>query len=193
MRHAVEDRIAHVHIGAGHVDLRAERLLAVLKSPFLHHSEEPEVLFHAPVAVGIVLTGLLERAAVLPHLFRGKVRDIGLPFFDQIHCDLVHLFEVIRGKIEPVLVIGAQPVHVLLDRLHELALFLRGIGVVEAEIEFAAVLLRHSVVEENALGMSDVEVAVRLGRKTRVDGRVDALCKILVNFLLNKVAAGLLL
>ena len=191
--HAVDDRIAHVHIGTGHVDLRAERLLAVLKSAVLHHREELKILFHAPVAVGVVLTGFLERAAVLPHLLRCEVGDIGFPFFDQLHCDLIHLIEVIGGKIEPVLVIGAQPVHVLLDRLHELALLLGGIGVVKAEIEFAAIFLRHSVVEQNALGMSDVKIPVRLGGKACVHGRVYTFRKVFVNFFLYKVTARLLL
>jgi hypothetical protein len=47
-------------------------------------------------------------------------------------------------------------------------LLLGGIGVVEAQVALAPKLGRKSKVEADRLGMPDVQVAVRLGRKTRL-------------------------
>src|SRR6185503_5450972 len=48
-------------------------------------------------------------------------------------------------------------------------LFLRRVGVVEAQIAVAAELLGDAEIDRDRLGMADMEIAVRLGRETRDD------------------------
>ena len=45
---------------------------------------------------------------------------------------------------------------------------LRGVGVVEAQVALAAELGGQAEVQADGLGVADVQVAVRLGRKARV-------------------------
>ena len=193
MSHSVEDRISHVHIGTCHVDLRAQSLFSVSEFAVLHFCEEFKVFLDTSVPVRVIDPGLIQSSAVFPHLLRSQVRYIGLPFFDKIYCDLIHLIEVVGGKKEPVFVISSEPRHVLLDGLHKFALFLCGISVVKTEVKFPAVLLRHAIVEKNALSVAYMQIAVRLGGKTRVYGVINAFGEVLVNFLFDEMAADFLL
>ena len=111
-----------------------------------------------------------------------------------------------RGPVE------AEPVDGLDDRVDVLLLFLLGVGVVEAQVADAAVIGREAEVEADALGVADVQIAVRLGRKARPDARrigrrrgvvggiarrsgetaraVGALGEVALDDLAQKVAAG---
>ena len=193
VRYSVEDRIPHVHVGTGHVDLRTKGLLPVSELAVLHFCEQIEVFFNTSVSVRVVPAGFFKSTAVFSHLLRRQVGDVSFPFFDELHRDLIHLIEIIGGKKEPVLIIGSEPRDVLFDGLHKLALLFGGICIVKAEVEFAAVFLRHAVVKKYALGMSNMQITVGLGGKTGVDGIIHALSEILVYFLLNKMAAHLFL
>ena len=143
-------------------------------SPVLHALEEVEIFFDGAVAIGAVLAGLGERAAMLADLVGGEVVDVGFACLDQLQRPLVELAEIVGGVAEP-LPVEAQPAHVLLDGIDVLLLFLFGIGVVEAQVGFAAELVREAEVEADSLGVADVEVAVGLGRKARLDDRVAVL------------------
>ena len=192
MRHSVQDRIPHVHIGTGHIDLGAECLLAVRKLAVLHAFKEIQILLYAAVSVRIIDAGFLERSAVLSHLLGCQVRDVGFSFFDQFDRDLIHLFKVVGGKKETVFIVRSEPCHVLFDGLHKFALLFGRIGIIEPQIKFAAVLLRHTVVQENTLGMSYMQIAVRFRGEARVNRCIHTFRQIFINFLLDKMTAHFL-
>ncbi len=81
---------------------------------------------------------------------------------------LVELAEVVGGVAE-ALPVEAEPAHVVLDGVDVLLLFFLGIGVVEAQVGFAAELVGEAEVDADGLGVADVEVAVGLGRKAGLD------------------------
>ena len=62
--------------------------------------------------------------------------------------------------------IEAEPAHVLDDRIDIFLLFLGRVGVVEAQMTPAAKLLGGAEVQTNGLGMADMQIAVRLRRKS---------------------------
>ena len=68
--------------------------------------------------------------------------------------------------------VEAEPAHVALDGVDILLLFLGRVGVVEAQVAAAAELLGDAEVEADRLGVADVQVAVRLGRKAGHHRRV---------------------
>ena len=193
MGHTVEDRIAHIDVGAGHIDLGAQCLFSVRKLAGAHALKEVQIFLYAAVPVGIILPWLRECATVLPHLLRGQVRDIGLSLFDQFDSDFVHLLEIIGGKEQPVLIFSAQPLDIRLDGLDKFDLFLCRVGIVKTEIEFSAVLLCHTVIEQDTLGMTDVQIAVGFRGETGVDIVIDPVPEVFVDLPLNKMAAYLLL
>ena len=135
---AVQDRIAQVHVGRRHVDLRPQHACAVGELAGAHAAEQVEVLLDRAIAVGRVLPRFGQRAALAAHPIGRRIIDIGLALADQVFGPFVELLEIVRRVIEMLAPVEAQPVHVALDRVDELLLLLGRIGVVEAQVAPAA-------------------------------------------------------
>jgi hypothetical protein len=108
------------------------------------------------------------RGAQLVGRLRIHVR-VAVP--DELLGELVHPVEVI-GRVVEVLVllapVVAEPVDRIEDRVDELLLFLFRL-VSSKRMWQTPRMLRHAEIEADRFGVPDVEVAVRLGRKTRAD------------------------
>ena len=94
--------------------------------------------------------------------------DVGLAHLDQLHRVLVELVEVVRGEVD-LHRVPAQPLHVLHDVVDELQLLRFRIRVVEAQNRLARLahaLERAFEVQIHALGVADVQIAVRFRRET---------------------------
>ena len=121
------------------------------------------------IAIGAVLAGLGERAAILAHLVGRQVADIGLARLDQLHGPVVKLLEVIGSVVQRRPSRSrASGTSSLIESTYSTS-SLVGIGVVEAQVALAAVLAREAEVEADRLGMADVQIAVGLGREARLD------------------------
>ena len=188
MRDPVEDRVPHIDVGRGHIDLRAEHHRAVGILSRLHVPEESQAFLRIPVPVRVVSARLGQRAAVLADLIRAQAADIGEPLPDQQLRLLVHRVKVIGREEAAIPEISAQPPDILLDGLHKFALFLRGVRVVETQIEAAVVLLRDPGVEDDGLRVSDMKISVRFRRKTRTDFVVPSLLQIPVYDVLDEIS-----
>ena len=81
---AVHDRIAHVDVGRGHVDLCTQNAAAIGEFALLHAGEQVEVFFDGAVAIRAVFSGFRESAAVLTNLIGGEVIDVGLAGLDEL-------------------------------------------------------------------------------------------------------------
>ena len=189
MSHAVDDRITHIDIAAGHIDPGPQGALTVRELTVLHAFEQVQVLLDGTVPVGIVPARLGQGAAVFTHLLRRQLRDIGLTLFDQFDGDLIHFLEIVGGEKDPVFIIRAQPCHILTDGLYEFRILLGGIGIIIAQVELAAVFLGQSVVEQYALGMAYMQIAIGFGRESGMYRGVNAFRQVLINLLLDKVPA----
>ena len=144
--HTIDDRVTHVDVGTCHIDLGAQYFLAVCIASVFHVLEQFQVLLNGAVSVRTLLTRLGKSPSVFTNLVGCQVAHISLPFFDQLHRALVHLLEIIRSKVEPVFPVGTQPGDIFLDGFDEFCLFLRGVGIVKAQVEFPAVFLGQSVI-----------------------------------------------
>jgi hypothetical protein len=106
---------------------------------------------------------------MLADLLGAEAVDVSFAFADQMQGVLVHLFEIIGRIEEPVIPVEAQPADVFLDGLFEFDGFLAGIRVVKPQIAETVVFRGNTKIQTNRLRMADVQIAVGLGRKTRVD------------------------
>jgi len=167
---AVEDRVAHVHIAGGHVDLGAQNHRAIGKFAGLHAGKQVEGLLGAAVAPGAWYARAGQGAATLAHLLGCLLTDIGQTLFDQVAGQVIHFREIVRGKVEAVAPVIAEPVDVLLDRLDVFDIFLARVGVIHPQIADAAVFFRGAEIDHDRLGMADMQVAIRLGRETGMHG-----------------------
>src|ERR1035438_1349336 len=178
-------------VRAGGVDLRAQRAGAVRKLAGTHPPEKIQALGGLAIAPRAVAARFGERAAVGADLVGGEVARIGFSRVNQRLAKFVELSEIVRRVEEPVLPVEPQPVHVVLDRIHVLGLFLERVRIVEAEVARSPVFARDAEVQADRLGMADVKVAVRLGGEARSHAaRVLSRASVLVEDLADEVLSG---
>ena len=197
MADAVQHRVAEMDIGRRHVDLRAQAPFAVGVLPVAHLVEDLEVAFGRGVARRRRAAGLLRHAAILLPFLLAEIAAVGLSAPDQLLGDGVHPVEHVARVVEPRLAgvpfarpFEAEPPDVVLDVLGVLVRLLSRIRVVESQMAFAAEQLRHPEIDADRLGVSDVNVAVRLRREARDDLPARAARRdIRLNPLAQKVAA----
>jgi hypothetical protein len=118
-----------------------------------------------------------EVAAVRAHLVGALLVDVGVAGRDQRFGRAVHEVEIVARVVQVAdavrMPVVAEPGHRVQDAVDVLLLFLLRIRVIEAHVADAAVLGREPEVQRDALGVADMQVAVRLGRKTGADaGRI---------------------
>src|ERR1035441_6089562 len=191
LANAKERGIAQVDVGRCHVDLRAQRAGAVRKLAGTHPPEKIQALGGLAVAPRAVAARLGERAAVGADLVGGEVARIGFSRANQRLAKFVELSEIVRRVEEPFLPVEPEPVHVVLDRIHVLGLFLERVRVVEAEVALSSIFAGDAEVQTDRLGMADVKVAVRLGGEARRHAaRVLSRASVLVEDLADEVLSG---
>src|SRR4029453_16539646 len=162
----VQHGIAHVQIARCHIDLGSEHVSAVLKFARSHALEEIQVLLDGSVGVRAVLSRFGQSTPIGADFVGRQTADIGLSYLDQLDGVVVELFEVVRRVVDPVFPIKSNPSNVGLNRVHIFDILFGWIGIVESQVAFTSGYLRSDAeVQTDGLGVSDVQVAVGLGRK----------------------------
>ena len=170
---AKDDRVAHVDVGRGHVDLQAQHMRAVGELARLHAAEQVEVFLGRAIPIWAVASGLGERPAERSHLVGGEAVYVGAAVLDEQFAVLVEFLEVVRRVEEIRAPVETEPLHRIEDRLHVLRVFGDRIGVIETHVAAAVVIARQTEIEADRLGVADVQIPIRLGREARADpGRV---------------------
>ena len=189
MPYSVHHRVAQVDVAALHVDLGPQHVNAVGVLAVLHLLQQVQAFLDRTVAEGAVAAALSQGAAVGPHLLGGQRVDVGEAALDQIAREPVEAVEVVRGVVLVLAPVEAEPAHRVDDRIDVFLLFLRRVGVVEAQVAHPAVVAREAEVEADRLGVAEVKVAVRLGRKARAHALVLAAGEVVFYDLTNEVGS----
>ena len=136
-------------------------------SPARIRANRSQVLLDRPIAVRAGPARLGQRAAVGAHLVGGQAVDVRQAALDQVDRVSVERLEVVRGVERLAAPNESQPPDVFLNGLDVLDVFLGRVGVVESQIAGAAELGRDAKIQADRLGMTDVQIAVRLRGKPR--------------------------
>ena len=185
---AVQDWIAQVDVGRGHVDFGTQHAAAIGERAGLHKLKKVEVLLDGAVAVRAIFARLGERAAVFPDRVRSLVIYVCQALFDEHDSPVVELVKVIGSVVWPRPPVVAEPANVLLHGIHVFLLFARGVGVVVAEVALASVVGGNAEVDRDGLDAADVQVCVWLGWEAGNDLVVAAAFEIGVNGFADEVA-----
>ncbi len=162
-------------------------MFAIREFAVAHLAKELHVFLDAAITIRAVPSRFGQRAAVLTDLLRAQAVDVGLAHLDQFFCTIVQLVEVIGGVCQTLFPVEAEPVHVVLDRLHVLRVFLARVGVVETQEGLAVVLFRHAEIEANRFGVPDMQVAVWLRREAGDDRIVFPAREVVGDDLANEI------
>ena len=165
MDYAVNDGVAEVHVGAGHVDFGAQDHGSLRHFAGIHLLEERQALLHRAVAVGAFLPGLRGRALLAGYGLGILLVHVGLALADEAHGEVPKLGKVV-GSVVNMPPFVAQPADVFLYGIHVFHVFLHRVRVVEAQVADTAVALGDAEVHADGLGMPYVQVSVGLRRET---------------------------
>ena len=186
---AIENRIAQIQVGALHVDFGTQYSSPLVQLTAAHLLEQGQILFHAALAIGAWLARRGEITAVLGDLLRAQAVHVGQPLVDQLHGQLIKPVEIVAGKLLLTIPGEPKPLHILLDRLDVLILFLLGIGIIEAQIATAVIAFGNPEVQADRLGMTNMQVPIGFRWKTGHHlAVVFTFCKVTVDDLSDKIA-----
>src|ERR1700735_4224465 len=104
----------------------------------------------------------------------------------------VELLEVIGRVIQMLAPVEAQPMDVALDGVDEFLLLLHWVGVVEAQITVAAEFRRDTEIKEYRFCVANVQISVRLRRKSRHHLLYATRPKIALHDIPYEISAGIL-
>ena len=161
----IKDWISQVEVGRFHVDFCSKRSGALCKLAVLHAKEQVQIFLDGAVSKRTISARLGQGASVLAHLIGVEVAHVGMAFANQLQSPIVELLEVVRS-VEEIVPIKAEPTHVALDRVDVLLALFARVGVVEPQVALATVGSCEPKIQADAFGMSDVQIAIGLRRKT---------------------------
>ena len=187
LQDTIHHRVSHIHIGRGHIYFCTERHCPFFKLPVLHSLKKVERLLYRAISVRRVYTGLGRVFPLLGNEFGGLLIYIGFPFFYEPYCPVIKLLEVIRS-IELFIPLKAEPFYIFLYGIYKLLLFFFWVGIIKAEIYRRVVLLTQTKVDANSLRMPNMQITIRLWRKTKTDFiGAKPVCYIFFYDLLNEI------
>ncbi len=125
-------------------------------------AEQIEIFFEAPLAPGAVPAGLRERAAGRAYLLGRLIIDISFASADKIFSPFIELLKIVGRVVEVRSPIKAEPADIALNSVDIFLLLFERVGVVKPQVTSARELLCNSEVEADGLGMTNMQVTVRL-------------------------------
>ena len=159
--YAVNDWVSESRVGVFVVDLRTQRIGSFFVKTKPHLFKQPQIFLHRSITI-------LRRQSfspLPPHLLSGLRANKGISLLDELNGILMQYLEVIRSMGDlPWLV--AHKFDVLLDVDNIFDVFFGGVGVVEAQVAVSFAHLRLHEVETHCLAVTNMQVAVWLGRET---------------------------
>ena len=115
----------------------------------------------------------MQGAAIGLHFFGRLFVHVGVTSLHQVLGKLIHVLKVRAREVEIrfllVLPVKAQPTHAVKNTIDVFLIFLHRIGVVKTHVAIAAVVTSEAKVQANALGVTDVQIAVRFRREARAN------------------------
>ncbi len=82
------------------------------------------------------------------------------------------MLEVVGGEVKAILPVPAEPFYVVYNGLDVFFFFFCGVGVVETQVAGAIEFGGNTEIQANALGVSDMEVAVGFGGEAGDDAAI---------------------
>ena len=161
----IHDRVTEVHVRIGHVNLGTEHHLAILYLATLHSLEETQVLLDRTIAERRSYTRFGRRTFLFGYLLGSLLVHISLTLLDKTDSQVIELLEVIRSIID-IAPTESEPSDILLDGIDVFYIFLDRVGVIETEVADAVVFLGDTEVHAYSFDVADMQVTVRLRRKT---------------------------
>ncbi|OIQ70880.1 hypothetical protein GALL_475040 [mine drainage metagenome] len=170
---AVDGRVAHIDVGAGHVDFGAQHHGTVFMLAVAHFAQDAQVFVGRATTKRTVDAGLAEVTAVHAHLLGCLLVHVSVAGFDQVLRGTVHEVKVVAGLVGGGIFgpipFKAEPFHRINDRVDVFGVFFFGVGVIKTQVADATIVTREAEIDADALGVTNVQIAIGFGRKAGAD------------------------
>ena len=174
----IDNRITEVHVGVSHIQLGTQHHASFNSLWRVHQTEQSEVLLYGSVTVGRSNTWLCGCSFLCGNLFTALFVDICLTLFDQPNGKIPQPLEIVTGVID-VTPVESEPLDIVQDRVDIFRILLAGVCVIKAKVTYTVIMLCHTKVHAYSLGMSDMQITIRLWRETGLNPTVIlSFCKI---------------
>ena len=144
-------------VGRRHIDLCPKHMTSIFEFPITHTLEKVQILFNGSIPEGTVASRFGQGASVFPNLLCAQAVDISLSPADENTGEFIELLEIIGCVGQPASPVKPKPTDILQNRLGISRILLDRVGVIKTHEAMAAIVPWHSEVEENRLGMPDME------------------------------------
>src|SRR5206468_9099172 len=163
----IDRRIAHVDVGARHVDLEPQHVRAVGKLARTHAPKKIEVFGSGTVAPGTRAPGFGQRPAQRTHLLGRLAVDVGKAVLDKPLGETIQSVVIVGRMIAVLAPVVTQPAYGARDRILVFDILFERVGVVVPKMTHAAVFRGEAEVEADRLCVPVVKITIGLGRKAR--------------------------
>ena len=85
----VQNRITHIHIRAGHIDLSPQCCCAISKLAVFHLRQQRQVFGDITLSIGAIFARLGQGATILTHLLSIQFTNVGLALLDQVRRPII--------------------------------------------------------------------------------------------------------
>ena len=184
MTDPVNNRITHIKITGGQIDLCSERVAVVLKLAVSHTCKQIQTLFDRAVTVRRNSRSS-QIATVFLELLGGQFANVCQSLFDEGYSKIIGFLEIVGTVEETVAPIEAQPMDVFLDCFNEFHILFGGIGVIHAKIAQAVILFGSAKIDDQSFAVTDVQIAIGLRREAGMHG-FSRITSALSNILIDK-------
>ena len=185
-KYTVNNRVTHIKVRRRHIYFCTKHLFACLKLALCHTGKQIKVFLNASVTVRAVLSRFCQSTSVLSDFVRVKIINIRLAFFNKFNRTFIKEVEIIGSKIN-IVPLKAEPLNILFDCVNIFGVLFRWVCIVHTKITYAVVFFLNAEINANCLCVSNMEIAVWLGRKTGLDTVINALFQILIDEILNEI------
>jgi len=185
---SVDNRITHVDIWGGHVNLCPQNIGAIFKLAISHTLKQIEVLNNWTISVRTLFSRFCQSSSVCPHLLSCQAAYVCFSIFDKLNSKLIQRVKIIWGIVNLFTPLKSEPFYISNNWVDIFLILLGGVGIIKSEITFAFELLSHAKVEADRFCMSNVEKTIGFRWKTGDNlSAVFSMFKIFCNYIFDKV------
>ena len=173
-KYAVNYRVAHIEVWRRHIDFSAKHHFAFVNFTGSHLPEQFAWLVNRSVSVQTVNTWLGKCAAHTSYFIRTWLINISKTFINEFKRALINKIKII-GSIVNICPVKTEPFYIFHNCVNVFNILFCGICIVKPQVADAAVFFRGAEIDANRFCVAYMQIAVGLGRKTRLNLTVNTL------------------
>ena len=164
----IHDRIAEMHIRIRHIEFCAKNHAAFYGLRSIHLLKQSKVFFDWAITIWASSTWRGRSTLLLCNFFSSLFIYICIALLDHPDSKIPKLLKVVRSIVD-IAPLETEPLDVLKNILYIFIVFLARVSVIKTKIANTIIFLCNTKVHADSFGMADMQITIRLWRKTSLD------------------------